>query len=198
MEEYYNPNEEKFGLVTSYLYWAFAEPMLKRYHKVILDDLLSYKATSILDVGFGSGALIKMLLERTDSEIYGVEPSSFMIRITSRKVKNYLSKGRVRLVQGNSRSLNISKQFDLIFSSFSFHHWDDRMNAIPYLRKFLSPNGHLVIYDYDNERGKMKNSHGLIEEDFPNEMINSFNIKFYHLRNSILKVEIPAGLPQVT
>lgn len=194
MDEYYNPNEEKFGPITSYLYWVFAEPVLKGYHKEILNDLISYRAKSILDVGFGSGALIRMLLKETDSEIYGVEPSNFMIRITSRKIRKFTDSGRVKLVQGNSRNINISKSFDLIFSSFSFHHWDDRMNSIPYLTKFLAPNGHLVIYDYDNDLGKMKNSHGLKQGDFPSDLVNLYKIKFYHLQKSILKVEIPAEL----
>ena len=95
--EYYDPKDEKFGLILSYFYRYFAEPFLYRYHKLIVSEILNYNPSKILDIGSGTGLLIRELSSKTEAEIHGVEPSNFMIDKAKRRLKKEISPGRVKI-----------------------------------------------------------------------------------------------------
>ncbi|MFP3300024.1 MAG: class I SAM-dependent methyltransferase [Thermoplasmatales archaeon] len=188
MAEYYDPKDEKFGLISSYLYRYFAEPFLYRYHKLIVSEILNYNPSKILDIGSGTGLLIKELSSKTEAEIYAVEPSKFMIDIAKRRLKKEISSGRVKIYQGSSRNIPIKEKFDLIITTFSFHHWSNKFDSIPYIMNFVANGGLFLIFDYDNDYGKFKNSHGLSTKEFPETIIRGYEVNFKHLPRSILEI----------
>ncbi len=190
MNEYYDSNDEKFGPISSYIYRYFAEPFLKGYYKIIAEEISKYEATKILDIGSGTGKLLKEISKIHNAQLYGIEPSMFMINIASKRLKNEILKSKVRIFQGSSRYIPVNEKFDLIVTTFSFHHWSNKFESIPYIMGFTSEKGSFLIFDYDNDMGRLKNSHGLSEKDFPREILETYVVEFEHMKKSILKVAI--------
>jgi len=148
-----NPSqdEESFGFVKSRLY-ALTSRWRRRFIEFVADDIKSKNPRSVLDIGCGTGDIL-IQLRRLGIELYGVDPSMFMLELAEKKFRkfdpNLLS--RVHLSRGNNRHIPFDKEFDVIFSSLSFHHWKNRNESIPDILARLSPHGEFVIYEYDRD-----------------------------------------------
>jgi len=107
----------------------------------------------VLDIGCGTGDILIQLRSR-GIELYGIDPSSFMLELAEKKIRNSDPNHElspVSLVRGNNKHIPFDRKFDLIFSSLSFHHWKERDESIPDILGRLSGYGEFVIYEYDRE-----------------------------------------------
>lgn len=152
-DSYYLPDEEKFGFLTSHLYDLFSgiTPM-KKFHKFVVDTVLSKNPQTVLDIGFGTGDVIRQLAKsRENLMIYGVEPSPHMSKVAGRKLKKFIREGRVNIAGGSSREIPFDKKFDIVFSSLSFHHWQKQQESILNILKYLNPEGRFLVFEYGHE-----------------------------------------------
>jgi len=145
-------DEESFGFVKSRLY-ALTSHWRRRFIQFVADDIKSRKPRSVLDIGCGTGDILIQLRSR-GIELYGIDPSSFMLELAEKKIRNSDPNHElspVSLVRGNNKHIPFDRKFDLIFSSLSFHHWKERDESIPDILGRLSGYGEFVIYEYDRE-----------------------------------------------
>lgn len=152
-ESYYLPDEEKFGFFTSYLYDLFStvRPM-KMFHQFVLESVLSGNPKKILDIGFGTGSVIRRIVKNApEAEVYGVEPSPSMYKVAMRKLKTPVSEGRVKLAMGSSRKIQFEEKFDVIYTSLSFHHWKNQEESIRNVIKYLQPDGSFKVLEYGDD-----------------------------------------------
>ncbi|MCI0156414.1 methyltransferase domain-containing protein [Leifsonia shinshuensis] len=98
-------------------------------------------APRILDVGCGSGALLRFVgALRPDARLTGVDPAPEMVRAASSP--------RLAVVQASAERLPFEEgAFDLVVSSTSFSHWEDRDAGLRECRRVLAAGGGLLLAD---------------------------------------------------
>ena len=103
-----------------------------------------------LDVGCGPGMLTQEIArQHPDIEIIGNDNSVEMLKLARQELPDDLNI-RIRFKEGDACNLDSIKElgkFDLIYSTFTMHHWDDAEVAIRNLYSILNNNGLLYIHD---------------------------------------------------
>jgi len=114
-----------------------------RVHRKVLDLAARYSdPTAILDVGCGSGRLLRAAHARWPSaRLVGVDPSSGMI-----EVGRELTAAELHVTGAESLPLADSS-IDLAFSTIAFHHWLDPAAGLREVVRVLRPSGHFVLAD---------------------------------------------------
>ena len=102
----------------------------------------------ILDVGCGSGALLRLLGRlRLDARLAGVDPAAGMVREAATST-------HVDVLQASAEALPFGAgSFDLVVSSSSFSHWEDKASGLAECRRVLAPGGALLLADVFTTRG---------------------------------------------
>jgi SAM-dependent methyltransferase len=111
------------------------------------------KSGRFLEIGTGPGYQTAFIAQdHPTSEIVGLEPSTDMVRIATDYVAVKGSGERVRFVDGvveDDALVSGLGTFDLIYSTFSLHHWTDASKAFRNLFGALKPAGVILIYDFE-------------------------------------------------
>lgn len=102
---------------------------------------------TILDVGCGPGLLdVRLAQVAPESSVTGVDVEPDMVE-RARANAAGLS-GRVHFQLGDVADLPFPDgQFDLVFSTFSLHHWADPARGLAEIYRVLKPGGGARIYD---------------------------------------------------
>ena len=103
--------------------------------------------TRILDIGCGTGALLRLLAGRfPGANLTGVDASTEMIKVAT--VSNPLPE-RLRFVHAPAEDLPSADDFfDLILSTISFHHWAGQSRGLREVARALAPSGWFVLADH--------------------------------------------------
>jgi SAM-dependent methyltransferase len=141
----------------------------------------------VLDIGCGTGDIL-VQLRGLGIELYGVDPSLFMLGLAEKKIRDSDPNHElspVFLSRGNNRHIPFDREFDVIFSSLSFHHWKCRDESIPNILARLSGHGEFVIYEYDGEamsflRRLIMGKHTLSEVDVKGLRFEGYSAKVQH------------------
>lgn len=194
--------EESFGLIKSQLY-AFTAHWRRKFIHFVANDVKSRNPKSVLDIGCGTGEILNML-RNLEIELYGIDPSPFMLELAEKKIREVNSTTKpitVHLSRGNSRIIPFERKFDMIFSSLSFHHWNYRDESIPNILERLNENGEFVVYEYDREtmsylRRLIAGKHALSEEDVKELTFNGYT-KRVERNGSIIIVRFKKTVNQI-
>jgi ubiquinone/menaquinone biosynthesis C-methylase UbiE len=95
----------------------------------------------ILDVGCGTGYVIKSLADRVPNaeQIVGIDPAPTMVKVARANVPD----PRARVDSGVAEHLPYAdKAFDLVVSTTSFDHWSDQGRGLRECARVLAPGGH--------------------------------------------------------
>jgi ubiquinone/menaquinone biosynthesis C-methylase UbiE len=100
----------------------------------------------VLDVGCGTGLLLRLLADRLPhvDELVGIDAAEGMIAVARSMAKD----PRIRLSLGVAESLPYpDHSFDLVVSTTSFDHWKDQGLGLAECARVLAPGGHVVLTD---------------------------------------------------
>jgi len=143
---------------------TYEESWLQRYyfdhvHRGIL-NLIDFKSniTRILDVGCGTGRLLRKINERyPNAQLIGVDPAEGMIE----KARQLMTD--TKFFVGPAESLPLpDASVDLALSTFSFHHWEDQVQGVREMRRVLRPGGRFLLADVGAPILRMIFHHGQI------------------------------------
>ena len=149
-----------------------------------------------LDVGAGSGIVATMIAEQNRNiNITALELSPIMITIGNELIKEKGLQSQIKFINGNIEDSELSNKlgkFDLVYSTFSLHHWEDLRKAVINLMNYVNDDGALIIYDlkrvwwlycFPKNTGFFTSIRASYK---PNEIIkimNSINITKYKIKN---------------
>jgi SAM-dependent methyltransferase len=123
---------------------------LKRFLRLLADQ---GKTGRLLEIGPGPGYQTAKVAEKSpESQIFAVEASADMIAVAQSYIKKRGLNDRVRFVQGAVEDEDLIRdlgEFDLIYSSFSLHHWKNPVKAFQNLYHALKDDGVFLIYDLE-------------------------------------------------
>ena len=142
------------GQQTSEDYLEMQKRLGKFYLGGFLKLLAQQKKTGrFLEVGSGPGyQTAEVAKKNPEVEITAVEPSSDMLTVAKSYIEQQGLSGRVGFVQGSVEDKALIEdlgRFDLIYSTFSLHHWKDPVKGIQHLCQALNDKGVLLIYDFE-------------------------------------------------
>jgi 2-polyprenyl-3-methyl-5-hydroxy-6-metoxy-1,4-benzoquinol methylase len=120
------------------------------------DLLKTIKALNVsgrcLDVGAGPGLLAVMVAnEHPDITVTAIDLSPDMAAVAGGYIRESGLEDRISYVVGDvgdERLLKKLGKFDLVYSTFSLHHWQAPEKSIRNLWKAVADNGMLYLYDF--------------------------------------------------
>ena len=118
-----------------------------RAHAFALKRLDVQATDTILEIGFGTGRLLRKIAKQAlDGFVCGVDPSALMLQKAEKRTKKFRKKGRVELKLGEAAALPwADAQFDKAAALHCFHFWNDPAHDIAEVRRVLKPGGLLLL-----------------------------------------------------
>jgi ubiquinone/menaquinone biosynthesis C-methylase UbiE len=102
---------------------------------------------NVLEIGFGTGTLIKKIAALLDNGLVeGVDFSKPMVAIAQKKNRKHINNGKVKIHMGDfDEVLFDDNYFDKIFSVNSIYFWKKPDITISKICRILKPGGKLII-----------------------------------------------------
>jgi SAM-dependent methyltransferase len=113
-------------------------------------QLSNIKNKKIMEVGIGSGRILKNLISFFPSKATGIEPSN-AIDVAK---KNIDSKN-VEFLNIKGENINFNEEYDFIFSLGVIHHIPNYEVVLKNIHKSLKKNGEFIIWVYGKEGNEM-------------------------------------------
>lgn len=113
-------------------------------YPVLLKKLSEIPCHTVLDLGCGTGEMIKLILEQNkDKSLYGLDLSEKMLEVAKQKLGN-----NTNLILGDSERLPfINSFFDVVYCNDSFHHYPAPDKVLSEVRRVLKPSGTFIMCD---------------------------------------------------
>ncbi|MEM4089912.1 MAG: class I SAM-dependent methyltransferase [Thermoplasmatales archaeon] len=185
-ESLYKDGEEEFGSVSS-IFYSFLSKFLRRNYAEIDSDLRSERFKTLLDVGCGPGNLDILLAEsHPEATLYCVDPSPAMLSIAKGRISRANLEERITASLGSSRNIPFEGKFDVIISSFSYHHWNRRDDSLNFLASRLNNGGLIAIYEYHTSQGLFSTSHGISDANWASLELSGFEKQVYRRSRMII------------
>jgi ubiquinone/menaquinone biosynthesis C-methylase UbiE len=167
----YAPNEERFGFFTSHGYsLSRIIPTFRRFYSFVISDISGHRFSRIMDIGSGNGYVLTQIIRNNpDAKGFGIDPSPYMLKISSHRARKTNLSDRLTFSLGSSHDIPFKGPFDIIYSTMSFHHWAEREKAVKDIVRLLSENGLFMIYEASPDGGfnrKFVRSHLMSKSDF--------------------------------
>ena len=110
-----------------------------------LEKIADLPADRVLDVACGTGQLLKVLSERSDSsELVGIDMVPAMLNVARRRLGE-----RAILLQCDAAQLPFEDAyFQLVTCTNALHYFANADATLREIRRVISPNGNLVITDW--------------------------------------------------
>jgi ubiquinone/menaquinone biosynthesis C-methylase UbiE len=130
--------------------WLFPSVFYQAIHTRLLEYVQLPLQPQVLDLGCGTGRLLKRLATQIpDLEGTGLDLSGEMLHQARLASRHYPQlRPRLRFVQGNAEALPFAdQQFDAVFSTISFLHYPHPLLVLAEVRRVLRPQGQFYLVD---------------------------------------------------
>jgi len=128
-------------------YWGGERMFLDNIHPF---DPKKISGKVVMEVGSGSGRILKNLLEYSPKEIFSIEPSK-AIQIAKKNIKSE----KIQFYKVKGEEINFSNKFDYVFSLGVIHHIPHDKKVITNIYKSLKKNGKFICWVYGYEGNEL-------------------------------------------
>ena len=116
----------------------------------------------ILDVGTGFGIVVSKLLERSDTQVYSVDPEAWSFASMQSAYEKHIKSGRLRLVESRIEDLNLGNDvFDTSIAIASLHHLRDPVLGVKKMEKLTR--GSIIVTDWNEASAGIHNPHSRVD-----------------------------------
>jgi SAM-dependent methyltransferase len=147
-------HEETFvGIESARAYAGEARsPFMRMGYRVIVRGISHLRVTGkFLEIGSGPAVLTTMIARAiSKTHVTAIELSPAMIAVAKEQVGSEGLVDKIEFVEGDAADASLLDrlgQFDLVYSTYSLHHWDHPETVIENLLKAVAPGGILLIHD---------------------------------------------------
>ncbi|HTY91452.1 MAG TPA: class I SAM-dependent methyltransferase [Methanocella sp.] len=153
--------------------WLASSRMVRDYYESVAAQVLErVHIGRILDIGTGPGRLpLAIASKNRYVHVTGLDLSADMVKIASRlPIQN--GAANIDFKAGNAGELPFGdREFDLVISTLSFHHWKEPEKALDEIYRVLREGGEAWIYDIPSKVNptvwsEMKKRYGFIASTF--------------------------------
>ena len=118
-----------------------------RTQDFVLRRLDVQPADTILEIGFGTGRLLRKLARKASNGfVAGVDPSELMLHRAEKRTRRFRKRGHVELVLGDASALPWpDTHFDKAAALHCFQFWADPEHDLAEVRRVLKPGGLFVL-----------------------------------------------------
>jgi len=136
------------------LFGTLMERLNRPAYAAALRWLAPRAGARVLEIGFGTGALVEMLVTAgADVRVAGVDPTPTMLEVASHRAAIAAAGDRVDLRLGSDCPLPWEdRAFDAVAALHSFQFWPDARASLREIRRVLRPGGRLVLILRDHSR----------------------------------------------
>jgi len=123
--------------------------LFQDFYRIVARQIFDHlKAGRVLDVGTGPGRLPILLASQTPLlQVTGLDLSMDMVKIATEEAHRRGLKNAV-FRQGSAAALPFAdREFDLVVSTLSFHHWKQPEQGLDEVYRVLREGGEAWIYD---------------------------------------------------
>lgn len=116
---------------------------VKCMYNEILDRVIKLNPKKILDLGCGNGNILKLLSQKTDAELCGLDLSEKMICQAEKRLA-----GKAEFTIGDAENLPYkTNEFDVVICNASFHHYTNPVKVLKEVKRILKSHGVLILGD---------------------------------------------------
>jgi len=127
---------------------------LNKYTRKTFKFLPKYKNPLILDIGCGTGVPTIELARISEGHIIGIDIDDTSLNLLQRKIKETRLNNRVSIIKNSILTMDFPEEnFDIIWAEGSVFVIGFE-NSIKQWRRFLKPDGFLVIHDENIDKNK--------------------------------------------
>jgi ubiquinone/menaquinone biosynthesis C-methylase UbiE len=104
------------------------------------------RPSTILDIGCGTGRLLRSAAERfPGARLVGVDAAIEMVK----QAQSSTPDGTIQFQQATAEALPFADDsFDLVFSTMTFHHWQNQARGVAEVKRVLTPNGRWLVAEF--------------------------------------------------
>lgn len=118
-------------------------------HDILQAHVLGVQGTHILDIGCGTGDMLRRFSGENAARLVGVDESDGMLAKARELSAGY---NKITYLAGSAESLAFADaEFDVVTSCVAFHHFPDPGGAVTEMYRVLRPGGRLFICDLTQE-----------------------------------------------
>ncbi|MBN1994915.1 MAG: class I SAM-dependent methyltransferase [Anaerolineae bacterium] len=186
------------GLAAARQYAVGAQKSTLRY-RTFLERLDTLGVTGrYLDVGAGPGHVAGMIAQKYPQvKVTALELSPDMAAVGQELLKSNGLDSRVNFVVGDAADTGLLQslgKFDLIYSTYSLHHWENPRQVIDNLLTILADDGVLFIHDLrrvwwlywaPSQNGFFRSIRGAYLKEELEAMLAGFSPECYEVKNEI-------------
>jgi arsenite methyltransferase len=117
----------------------------------VIESLQIRPGDRIADIGSGSGYFVFALAKAVGPEgkVYAVDVDPAMNDLVAERAKKERTANVEVILAKPDDPILPSAEVDLIFSSNTYHHIDNRISYLANVRKYLRPNGRIAVIEFD-------------------------------------------------
>lgn len=126
----------------------FYHYFFERLHQKLLSVVGDANGLSVLDIGCGTGSLLRKLSDAGAETLAGVDASGGMLD----EARKIAGTREIEFIQGPAHKLPFDdRSFDLVTTSVAFHHFGEPEQVITEMGRVMKPGGRLLVCDMSGE-----------------------------------------------